>query len=264
MQSDWEGEGVDRADMNLPGQMDALISAIVRANPNTAVVMQSGTPVSMPWIEEIPALIQAWYGGNETGNAVTDVLFGDTNPSGKLPLGFPKRVQDNPAYLNYRSQRGRMLYGEDVYIGYRYYDALDKPVLFPFGHGLSYTTFSFSNLRMKKDAKDLSVIVNVKNTGKVAGTEVVQVYITQQNPSIMRPPKELKGFAKVFLEAGAVDDVEVKIETKYAASFWDESRKEWIMEKDRYEVIVSDSSTVTGKALIGYFEVEQNSWWIGL
>jgi beta-glucosidase len=250
--------------MNLPGHLDTLISAIASANSNTIVVMQSGTPVAMPWVEKIPAIIQAWYGGNETGNAIADVLFGDVNPSGKLPLSFPKRVQDNPAFLNYRSQRGRTLYGEDIYIGYRYYNAVDKQVLFPFGHGLSYTTFSFSDLRVKKDAEELSVTVNVKNTGKVAGGEVVQVYIAQRSPSIARPPKELKGFAKVFLEAGAGEDVEVKIEAKYAASFWDESRKEWIMEKDRYEVIVSDSSAVTGKALTWHFEVEQDAWWVGL
>jgi beta-glucosidase len=250
--------------MDLPGHMDDLISAVAKANSNTAVVMQSGTPVSMPWIDEVPALIQAWYGGNETGNAIADVLFGDVNPSGKLPLSFPKRLQDNPAYLNYRSQRGRVLYGEDIYIGYRYYEALDKQVLFPFGHGLSYTTFSFSDLRIKKDAKELSITVNVKNTGKTTGGEVVQVYITQENPSIARAQKELKGFAKVFLESGAAEDVAIKIKTKYAASFWDESEKEWIMEKDKYNVIVSDSSVVTGKDLTGHFEVEQTEWWIGL
>jgi beta-glucosidase len=250
--------------MDLPGQMDDLISAVAKANSNTVVVMQSGTPVSMPWTDEIPALIQAWYGGNETGNAIADVLFGDVNPSGKLPLSFPRRVQDNPAYLNYRSQRGRVLYGEDIYIGYRYYEALDKQVLFPFGHGLSYTTFSFSNLRIEKGAKELSITVNVKNTGKTAGGEVVQVYISQENPSITRAQKELKGIAKVFLEPGAAEDVSIRIKTKYAASFWDESEKEWIMEKDKYNVIVSDSSIVTGKALTGHFEVEQTAWWIGL
>jgi beta-glucosidase len=250
--------------MDLPGQMDDLISAVAKANSNIVVVMQSGTPVSMPWTNEIPALIQAWYGGNETGNAIADVLFGDVNPSGKLPLSFPKRVQDNPAYLNYRSQRGRVLYGEDIYIGYRYYEALDKQVLFPFGHGLSYTTFSFSDLRIEKGAKELSITVNVKNTGKTAGGEVVQVYISQENPSITRAQKELKGIAKVFLEPGAAEDVSIRIKTKYAASFWDESEKEWIMEKDKYNVIVSDSSIVTGKALTGHFEVEQTVWWIGL
>ncbi len=250
--------------MDLPGHMDALISAVSKANPNTVIVMQSGTPVSMPWIEEIPGLIQAWYGGNETGNAIADILFGDVNPSGKLPLSFPKRVQDNPAYLNYRSQRGRTLYGEDIYIGYRYYEAVEKQVLFPFGHGLSYTSFAFSDLRIKKDSQELSITVNVKNTGKVAGGEVVQVYVTQRDPSIARAPKELKGFAKVFLEPGAAEDVVVKMETKYAASFWDETQKEWVMEKDRYDVIVSDSSTVTSKALTGHFEVEQTAWWTGL
>jgi beta-glucosidase len=264
LQADWEGEGADRTNMDLPGHMNTLISTVAQANPNTVVVMQSGTPVSMPWIEEVPALIQAWYGGNETGNAIADVLFGDVNPSGKLPLSFPKRVQDNPAYLNYRSQHGRTLYGEDVYIGYRYYEAVDRQVLFPFGHGLSYTQFTFSNLRVKKDAKEVSVTVNVKNTGKIAGAEVVQVYVAQQNPSIARPPKELKGFAKVFLEPGASKDVVVTMETKYATSYWDEGQNKWIMEKDAYEVIVSDSSAISEKSLTGKFDLEETSWWLGL
>lgn len=250
--------------MDLPGCANAMISAVAEANPNTVVVMQSGTPVEIPWIEKVPALIQAWYGGNETGNAIADVLFGDVNPSAKLRLSFPTRVQDNPAYLNYKSQRGRTLYGEDIYIGYRYYEAVDKAVLFPFGHGLSYTTFSFSDLRIKKDAVELSVTVNVKNTGKVSGAEVVQVYIAQRNPSIARPPKELKGYAKVFLEPGMAEDVEVKIEMKYAVSFWDEARKEWIMERDTYEVLVNDSSSVSDKTLTGHFQIEKTSWWIGL
>jgi beta-glucosidase len=250
--------------MDLPGHMDEMISAIAKVNQNTVVVMQSGTPVSMPWIDQIPALIQAWYGGNETGNTIADVVFGDVNPSGKLPLSFPKRVQDNPAYLNYRSQRGRVLYGEDIYIGYRYYEALDKQVLFPFGHGLSYTTFSMSNLRIDKNEKELSITVSVKNTGKVDGGEVVQVYISQRNPSIARAPKELKGFSKVFLEPGVAKDVVINIETKYAVSFWDETQKEWIMEKDRYDVIVSNSSAVPEKLLTGHFEMEETAWWIGL
>jgi beta-glucosidase len=250
--------------MDLPGLMNALIATVTTANPNTVLVMQSGTPVSMPWIAEIPALIQAWYGGNETGHAIADVLFGDVNPSGKLPLSFPKRVQDNPAYLNYRSQRGRVLYGEDVYVGYRYYEAVDKDVLFPFGHGLSYTSFAFSDLRVRREGEELVVMVRVGNTGEVAGAEVVQAYVAQRGPSIARPVKELKGFAKVFLEPGVEEDVEVRIEVKYAVSFWDEGRREWIMERDTYDVIVSDSSVMSDKALTGHFEVEQTSWWVGL
>jgi len=157
----------------------------------------------MPWISSLSSLLHAWYGGNECGSAITDVLFGDVNPSGKLALSFPVRVQDNPANLNYRSERGRTLYGEDIYIGYRYYEAVGKEVMFPFGHGLSYTSFEFSKLAVKNDGKHATVCVTVQNTGKIAGAQVIQIYISQRTPSIRRPNKELKGFQKLFLGAHA-------------------------------------------------------------
>jgi beta-glucosidase len=259
--------------------MDALISAISAVNPSTVVVMQSGTPVAMPWISSVNALVHAvslscqlsplvltvcqWYGGNETGNAIADILFGNTNPSAKLPLSFPKRLQDNPAFLNHRTERGRALYGEDVYVGYRWYETLDLPALFPFGHGLSYTTFSFSDLKVQKTEKDLKISVKVSNTGDRAGAEVVQVYVAQKNPSIKRPKKELKGFKKVSLEKGESKEVEVVIETKYATSFWDEIRNAWVSEKDTYNVVVGGSSEEVG-AVKGSFEVKKTTWWNGL
>jgi beta-glucosidase len=263
LNADWETEGADRADMSLPGHMDALIAAVSAANPNTVVVMQSGTPVEMPWISSVNGLLQAWYGGNETGHAIADVLFGDVCPSAKLPLSFPKRIQDNPAYLNYVTERGRVLYGEDVYIGYRWYEQLELPVLFPFGHGLSYTTFTYSDLKVVKTDTDLKVSVEVKNTGERSGAEVVQVYIAQKKPSIRRPKKELQGFKKVVLEKGESKVVEVTMELKYAASFWDEQRAAWIVEKDEYEVIVGGSSD-DKNALKTSFVVEKTSWWNGL
>ncbi|KAE9375366.1 glycoside hydrolase family 3 protein [Stipitochalara longipes BDJ] len=263
LNADWETEGSDRENMSLPGHMDALISAVSAANSSTVVVMQSGTPVAMPWASSVKGLVHAWYGGNETGNAIADVLFGNVNPSAKLPLSFPKRLQDNPAFLNYRTERGRALYGEDVYVGYRWYETLDLPVLFPFGHGLSYTTFTFSDLKVQKTDKELKVLVKVSNTGPLAGAEVVQVYTSQKNPSIRRPKKELKGFKKVFLEKGESKVVEVVIETKYATSFWDEIRNAWVSEKDTYEVIVGGSSEETG-AVKGSFDVPKTTWWNGL
>ncbi len=249
--------------MSLPGHMDALIAAVSASNPSTIVVMQSGTPVGMPWASSVKGLIHAWYGGNETGNAIADVLFGDVNPSAKLPLSFPKRVQDNPAFLNYRTERGRVLYGEDVYVGYRWYEQLDLPVLFPFGHGLSYTTFSYSDLAVSKTDSEIKISVKLTNTGSVPGAEVVQVYISQKNPSIRRPIKELKGFKKVVLEKGESKVVEIVLETKYAASFWDELRDAWVVEKDEFEVIVVGSSDTKG-ALRGKFEVEKTFYWKGL
>lgn len=216
----------------------------------------------MPWASSVKAMIHAWYGGNETGNAIADVLFGKVNPSAKLPLSFPKKLQDNPAFLSYRTERGRTLYGEDIYVGYRYYEMLDLETLFPFGHGLSYTTFGISDLSVAKDEKNVKVSVKVSNTGDVSGAEVVQVYISQQKPSIKRPKKELKGFTKVFLEKGESKTVEVNIETKYATSFWDEVRDSWIVEKDTYEVLVgSTSAEIVQK---GSFEVGQTTWWKGL
>lgn len=243
--------------------MDALISAVSAANPSTVVIIQSGTPVAMPWVSSVNALIHAWYGGNETGNAIADILFGNVNPSAKLPLSFPKRIQDNPAFLNYRTERGRTLYGEDVYVGYRWYEMLELPVLFPFGHGLSYTKFEFSDLKVEIKDNILNTSVKVKNTGEVAGAEVVQVYVSQKNPSIKRPVKELKGFAKVFLERGEEKLVDVPIEIKYAASFWDEIRNAWIMEKGSFEVIASNTSAEDA-VLRASFELETTSWWNGL
>jgi len=248
--------------MDLPGKMNDLITAIAAANPSTVVVMQSGTPVSMPWASSIKAMIHAWYGGNETGNAIADILFGNVNPSAKLPLSFPVRLQDNPAFLNYRTEKGRTLYGEDVYVGYRWYEMLDLPALFPFGHGLSYTTFSVSDLEVEKTDKDLKVTVKVTNTGDVSGAEVVQVYVAQKSPSIKRPVKELKGFKKVWLGKGESKAVKVPIEVKYAASFWDEVRNAWVMEKDEYAVLVGTTSKEV--SLKETFTVEKTSWWNGI
>ncbi|KAF3071564.1 putative beta-glucosidase I [Trichoderma lentiforme] len=266
LNADWETEGADRASMKLPGVLDQLIAEVAAANPNTVVVMQTGTPEEMPWLETTPAVLQAWYGGNETGNSIADVVFGDHNPSGKLPLSFPKRLQDNPAFLNYRTEAGRTLYGEDVYVGYRYYEFADKDVNFPFGHGLSYTTFAFSKLAVSHADGKLSVSLAVTNTGSVPGAQVAQLYVRPLQPAkINRPVKELKGFAKVDLKPGETKTVTIAEQEKYLASYYDEERSEWCVEKGDYEIIVSDSSAVTdGAALKGKFTVEESYWWSGL
>lgn len=260
---DWETEGHDRTNMKLPGLTDRLIVAVAEANKNTVVVLQTGTPVEMPWVDKVSAVVQAWYGGNETGNAIADVLFGDVNPSGKLSLSFPKRMEDNPAYLNYASEAGRTLYGEDVYIGYRYYEAVRREVLFPFGHGLSYTTFGLSGLSVTKNDQDVvTVVVTLQNTGKIAGAEVVQVYVAPCSPSIRRAPKELQGFAKEFLQPGEKRNVEISMPLKYASAYWDESRDMWKCEKDRYRVLAGTSSQ--GPFVEADFEVDNTFWWKGL
>jgi beta-glucosidase len=262
LNSDWESEGYDRPHMDLPDNSDDLIAAVVKANPNAVVVIQSGTPVTMPWLDETSALVHAWYGGNETGTSIADVLFGEVNPSAKLSLSFPVRNEDNPAFLNYRSERGRAIYGEDVYIGYRFYEATKKNVAFPFGHGLSYTSFGLSNMSVQTDQKTITVELDVENTGDRAGAEVVQVYVAQKQPSLGRPPKELKGFTKIFLEPGKKERVKVEVDFNYATSFWDEERDSWASEKGAYEVLAGNSSA--NVSLKGEFEAEQTTFWKGV
>lgn len=266
LNADWETEGTDRANMKLPGVLDDLIAEVTAANPNTAVVMQTGTPTEMPWLDKTPAVIQAWYGGNETGNCIADVLFGDYNPSGKLSLSFPKRVQDTPAFLNFRSEAGRTLYGEDVYIGYRYYEFADLAVNFPFGHGLSYTTFSFSNPSVSSKEGKITATITIKNTGSTPGAEVAQLYIKPRKAAkINRPRKELKGFAKVELDAGESKTVTIEELEKYAASYWDEERDQWCVEAGEYDVVISNTSAATKEnSVSGSFTVDESYWWSGI
>ncbi|CEL06430.1 hypothetical protein ASPCAL09607 [Aspergillus calidoustus] len=262
LNGDWESEGYDRSTMDLPAGTDDLIRAVVAANPNTAVVIQSGAPVTMPWLDQAPALIQAWYGGNETGNAIADVIFGDTNPSGKLPLTFPICNEDNPAFLNFTSDRGRTVYGEGVYIGYRFYEKCKRGVAFQFGYGLSYSTFELSKLSLRADDEHLLLTLNVHNTGKVDGAEVVQVYVAQRRPSVNRPVKELKGFKKVLVPAGKDKQVTIEIVKKYAVSFWDEHRHAWVQERGEFDVLVGSSSANT--PLSAEFSISDTVWWNGL
>lgn len=233
--------------MNMPAGLDTLISNVAKANSNTAVVIQSGTPITMPWIHDVKAVLQAWYGGNECGNAIADVIFGTHNPSAKLPVSMPIRCEDNPAFLTFRSDSGRVLYGEDVFVGYRFYEKVSRPVLFPFGHGLSYTTFEMNNLRTaaKENTDKLTVSVDVRNTGKREGEEVVQVYISQRSPSASRPLKELKGFAKVKLRPGEKKSSEIELPLHQSVSFWNELRETWVMEEGAYTVLVGNSSANT-------------------
>ncbi|MCJ1387416.1 hypothetical protein MMC18_000259 [Xylographa bjoerkii] len=262
LNSDWETEGRDRDDMKIPGRTNDLIKAVAKVNANTVVVIQSGTPVEMPWINDVAALTQAWYGGNECGNGIADVLFGDVNASGKLPLSFPIRNEDNPAFLNYRSEGGRTVYGEDVYVGYRFYETVKRAVNFPFGHGLSYTTFEASDFHLENTGGNLEVSLRLKNTGKRSGSETVQLYVSQDSPGIRRPLKELKGFRKVFLEAGAETTVKITVSTKYATSYWDEIRNMWVSEKDTYTVQAGNSSA--NILAEGTFNTKATEWWNGV
>ncbi|THZ94901.1 hypothetical protein D6C82_08027 [Aureobasidium pullulans] len=262
LSGEWESEGQDRPHMNLP---PSLISAVLDANPNTVIVVQSGTPVAMPWADKAKAIVQAWFGGNETGNGIADVLYGDVNPSGKLPLTMPRRIQDNPAYSNYRCEGGRTLYGEDMYVGYRWYENIETAPLFPFGHGLSYTTFEMTNLELRQGgSNNLTVSCQVENNGGRAGAQVVQVYVAApKSQYVGRPVKELKGFTKVFLEAGETDKVEIDLDLVQATSYWDEIEDKWCSEAGTYKIMVGDSSAAT-KFLTKKATVEKTTWWSGL
>ena len=264
LQNDWESESYDRQSMSLPDPSDALIEAVLSANPNAVIVIQSGTPVSMPWAQQAKGVIQAWYGGNECGSAIADILFGEVNPSGKLPLTFPIREEDNPAYLSFSAQRGRVLYSEDVYVGYRWYEAVKRETRFPFGYGLSYTSFSMEKLEVSVDesADKLIVEVDVINTGSRDGMETMQIYISQDAPGVPRPVKELKGFKKVNVKSGARERVRVEMALKYATSFWDEARESWVMEQGFYRVMVGNSSV--NVPLRGKFKVGRTKWWNGV
>ena len=264
---DWESEGFDRASMDLPPGVDKLISSVLAVAKNkTVIVNHSGTPVAMPWEPQAQAIIQAWYGGNETGHGVADILFGDVSPSGKLPLSWPSDVRHNPTYLNFGSVGGRVLYGEDVYVGYRFYDKTRCPPLFPFGHGLSYTTFQVSPIIEVGPVSHLTslpaaVRVYVKNTGHAPGSEVLQLYVSAPQPAIGRPDKELHGFQKTFLQPGEERAVDIVIDP-YATSFWDEIEGKWKSEVGEYELLVGVSSQeIVSK---GSFTLNQTRYWQGL
>jgi beta-glucosidase len=245
LNGDWESEGFDRADMKLPGQQNELIRRVVAANPNTIVVLNVGSPVEMPWADEVPAILQLWYDSQEQGNALADVLFGDVNPSGKLPTTFPVRLQDNPAYINYPGENGKVRYGEGIFVGYRYYDKKEVTPLFPFGHGLSYTTFKYGNLKISEKAitpnQALQVKVDVTNTGKVYGKEVVQLYVRDLQSTFARPEKELKAFEKVGLNPGETKTVTFTLDRE---AFWyfNVVKNTWDIEAGEFEILVGASS----------------------
>ena len=230
LNADWESEGHDRQHMDLPGRQNELVSAVASRNPSTVVIVNAGAPVTMPWIEEVAAVMHVWYPGQEYGNSVTDLLFGEANPAGRLPITFPKRLQDTPAFTNYPGQGGQVRYGEGIFVGYRYYDFKDVEPLFPFGHGLSYTSFAYSDLQIvaveKEAASAFLISAIVKNIGAFKGDEVVQLYVGPHTQSTSRPPKELKGFIRVTLDPGAESHVEFQISARDLA-FYDVRTGGW-------------------------------------
>jgi beta-glucosidase len=242
---DWESEGFDRPDMELVGRQNELVERVAEANPNTIVVVQTGSPVTMPWFDKVAAVLQAWFPGQECGNAIADVLFGDVTPSGKLPQTFPVRLKDNPAYLNYPGEHGHVRYGEGIFVGYRYYEKKGVEPRFPFGFGLSYTTFVYGDLRLSADtlAPDgaLTASIDITNTGERPGQEIVQLYVRDVAASVMRPEKELKGFAKLALQPGETGTATFSI-GREALAFWDDSKHCWVAESGAFELLAGAAS----------------------
>ena len=233
-----EGEGFDRRSMDLPAGQDELIEAIAAANPNTVVVVAAGAPVTMTrWIGSVPAVVYAWYGGQEAGHAVGDILFGAVNPSGKLPVTFPKAFQDSPAYGHYPGEDLHVEYAEGIYVGYRGFDKRNVEPLFPFGHGLSYTTFDYTGLKIAFP----TVGVSVRNSGTRAGAEVVQLYLQPPPARLDRPVKELKAFSRIMLQPGETRTVSFTLD-KAALSFYDPALHDWVAEPGRFTVLVGASS----------------------
>jgi beta-glucosidase len=239
-----EMEDWDRTFALPPGQ-DELIRKVTAANPNTIVVMNSGGAVdTSAWLENVPAYLQAWYPGQEGGTAIAEILFGDINPSGKLPATFERQAKDNPAYANYYPQPGtkRVSYAEGVFVGYRGYEKNGVEPLYAFGHGLSYTTFAYQNLKITPRAEaQYDVEFTVTNTGKRAGATVPQVYVSDLKSSVARPPKELKGFTKVTLQPGESRTVTIPLDAR-ALAYYDVTRKKWRAEAGAFGILVGSSS----------------------
>lgn len=240
-------EGSDRLSMGLPYNQDALISALAEANDRLAVVLVSGNAVGMPWIAKVPAILQGWYLGSEMGHALADVIFGDVNPSGKLPFTFPAKLEDSPAHFAGKTYPtdGQNVYEEGIYVGYRWYDTKGIKPLFAFGHGLSYTTFEYGDASVRKSSArkdgDIVVSVPVRNSGDVAGAEVVQLYISDPECSVHRPVKELKAFAKVFLAPGETKTVRITVPEE-SLKFFDEASHSWKAEPGEFEFLIGSAS----------------------
>ena len=268
MVGDRETEGKDHP-ITLSGNQDELVEAVAAANPRTIVVLKSGSAVLMPWVDKVPVILEAWYPGEEDGNAVAAVLFGDVNPSGKLPLTFPKRLADLPANTEwqYPGVQGVVHYWEGIFVGYRHYDQQHIQPLFPFGYGLSYTTFAFSDLtvtpqKVKKPANlTVTVDFNVTNTGKRAGEEVAQLYVgfpsTRRFP---QPPEQLKRFDKVLLQPGESRHIHFELDER-ALACWSENHHKWVVLPGAYHIMVGPSSrhlplqtnvTISGGGFFGW------------
>lgn len=239
-----ESEGYDREHLEIPANQNRLIMKLAEVNQNIIVVLHNGAPVEMPWIDSVKGVLETYLCGEAVGSAVRDILYGIANPSGRLPETFPVRLQDTPAYLGFFGEGDKLYYREGVFVGYRYYDSKEMKVLFPFGHGMSYTHFAYSNLRLVKaeDKEELLVWVDVTNTGNRAGKEVVQLYVRPpKSHMVIRPVHELKGFTKIFLIPGETKTVKFELDSR-AFAYFNSELHEWFVESGEYEIEIAKSS----------------------
>ncbi len=241
----FESEGFDRKHMSMPECQNKLIEAVSAVQPNTVVVLHNGSPVEMPWADKVKGILEVYLGGQAVGEATVNLLYGNANPCGKLAETFPLKLEDNPSYLYYLGEKDIVEYREGVFVGYRYYDKKKAEVLFPFGYGLSYTTFKYSDLKLSRDSiKDtdtLTVSVKITNTGSTAGKEIVQLYVAPKGGTVIRPLKELKGFYKVSLEPGETKEVTFVL-NKRAFAYYNTAINDWYAETGSYEILIGKSS----------------------
>ena len=230
--------------MELAGRQNELVEAVLAANPNTVVVLNNGAPLALPWADRAPAIVEGWLPGEEGATAIAQMLFGEINPSGKLPVTFPRRIEDNPTYTYYSAGRDAN-YGEGVFVGYRYYDKKKIDPLFAFGHGLSYTSFEYGNLRVPSEViagQPIEVSVDIKNIGLRHGQETVQLYVGDEATiEVARPTKELKGFQKVELAAGASKTLKFTLAAR-DLSYYDIHQKGWVNTAGVHRIYIGSSS----------------------
>ena len=241
----YESEGYDRTHMRIPPNQNELISKVAAVNPCTAVLLYNGSPVEMPWVNEVKAVVEGYLGGQNVGTANKAVLWGEVNPSGRLPETMPVKLEDTPCYLSYGGEGNTAVYSEGIFVGYRYYTKKKMPVLFPFGYGLSYTTFDYSNLKLSadciKDTDELTVCVDVTNTGKTAGKEVVQLYVSDRESEVFRPVRELKGFEKVELQPGETKTVTFRLD-KRSFAYWNTQIHDWHVETGVFDIQIAKNA----------------------
>ena len=240
--SDWETEGNDRSDFNLPVNQNHLIEEVLRVNPNTLVVLNTGSPVKMPWADKAEAIMQTWFAGQEFGNALVDIITGEINPSGRLPTSFPKNIEDTPAFNSYPGKDLQMNYDEKLLVGYRWYDKKNIKTLFPFGHGLSYTNFEYSDLEVDVHPKNMvSCKFSVRNTGQVAGIETAQCYVSFKTIDDSEPEKTLQGFSKIALNPNDESSIEINLNSRNFSS-WNVAKRSWEVRAGSYEILIGSSA----------------------